>query len=502
MNRIKNIDKMKQTLFTIVALSLFLLGSCNRTKETVITGQIIGNADKVVYSNPNQGTCFSGFRDTIQVDENGNFELRFNLKRPSFIQIWSSEPRKECKLLLEPDNNYNILIDTEKGIEIFGANEAGQRLYSALPNPSFIEMQIGKDLREENSLTAIRGKIQDMKSEELAKFKKLLDENKITSSFFELIQKDRDCYFASLESRISQIKIYALLLRSESEKFILENGDDLLENLKNIYAQYSLDNKDILISSFWFEYAQNYIRDYVQFSKEDFNMDSFRELYNNGTIHTFIISEAKKHLTGKFLEFCQATYLYFTGIQKKFEKELIALFEQFKKDYPNSEYAKYIQPYIDVIVDFYNKVDRDFSENITFVENFENINTLEELFKPMKGKKIYVDVWATWCVPCKEEFKHSERLKQILKEKDIQMLYISIDREIEDAQWKNLIKYYNLEGKHIRVNENLKNKLHYQYDEKSGMIVIPWYILIDEEGNILQKQAKRPSQIVLGEDMF
>ena len=155
-----------------------------------------------------------------------------------------------------------------------------------------------------------------------------------------------------------------------------------------------------------------------------------------------------------------------------------------------------------MIVDFYNKVDRDFSENITFVENFENINTLEELFKPMKGKKIYVDVWATWCVPCKEEFKHSERLKQILKEKDIQMLYISIDREIEDAQWKNLIKYYNLEGKHIRVNENLKNKLHYQYDEKSGMIVIPWYILIDEEGNILQKQAKRPSQIVSGEDMF
>jgi len=489
---------MKQTFFTIVALLLFLLGSCSRAKETVITGQLIGNANKVIYSNPNQGTCFAGFRDTIQVDENGKFVLKFNLKQPAFIEIRSSEVRKDCKLLIEPNNDYNILIDTEKGIEISGANEEGQRLYATFPNPSFIEMQIGKDLKEENSLITIHEKKQDMKNEDLRKFKELLNENKITNSFFELIKKDRDCYYASLESEISQIKIYA---KSESEKFILEKGDDLFENLKNIYTQYPPDNKDLLISSFWSEYAENYIRGYVQFLKEDYKMNSFRKLYGNGTIHTFIINEAKKHLTGKSLEFFQATYLYTAGIQNRFEKELIALFEQFKKDYPKSEYVKYIQPYIDVIVDFQNKIAHNSSENIILIENSESINTLAELIEPMKGRKIYIDVWATWCGPCKEEFKYSEALKPILKEKDIQILYISVDEDWAESQWRDLIKYYNLEGKHVRANENLSKELHFLYDV-SGRFAIPWYILIDEEGNILQKHAKRPSEIVSGKNIF
>jgi len=360
-------------------------------------------------------------------------------------------------------------------------------------------MQIGS-LGNENSLAVIHEKIQDIKNEEIEKFKQLLDENKISTSFFELIQKDRDCYYASLESRISQLKMYDFSL-NDSEKFILENGDDLLKNLESIYTKYLPDNKDLLISSFWEEYAQKFIEEYVQFSKKDFNVESIRELYNNGTIHTFIIDEAKKNLTGKSLEFFRATYIYRVSIQKKFEKELIALFEQFKKDYPKSEYSKYIKPHIDKIVDFHDKIERDFSENISFIENAENVNTLAEAIESMKGKKIYIDVWATWCGPCKEEFKHSEALKQILKDKDIQMLYISIDREQEDEQWKNLIKYYNLEGKHIRTNENFRLELYHKYDG-SGGIAIPWYILIDEEGNILQKHAKRPSQIVSGEDIF
>ena len=491
---------MKKVFFTIGVFSLLLFVSCNRAKETVITGQIIEHADKVIYTNPNDGTCYAGFRDTVQVDENGNFELKFNLKRSSFIVLWTSQARKDCKLLLEPGGNYHILIDTKKEIAISGTNEEGQRLYATLPNPSLVSMQTSS-LEKESSLTVIREKIQDMKNEELEKFKELLDENKISVSFYKLIQNDRDCYFATLESLILGTKMIGLV-RSGNKNYILENGDNLLKNLENVYTQYRLDNKDLLISSFWAEYAEYFIQGYVQISKEDFSVESFRELYGSGTFNTFMINDAKKNLTGKSLEFLQATYIYQASLQQKFEKELIALFDQFKKDYPKSEYTNYIQPYIDLIVDFYNKIDRDFSENIMFVENFENINTLEELIEPMKGKMIYIDVWATWCGPCKEEFKYSEALKQILIEKDIQMLYISIDRESDDAQWKKLIKYYNLEGKHIRVNENLSTELYYKYDEKSGTIFIPWYILIDEEGNILQKHAKNPSQIVSGEDLF
>ena len=122
----------------------------------------------------------------------------------------------------------------------------------------------------------------------------------------------------------------------------------------------------------------------------------------------------------------------------------------------------------------------------------------------MKGKKIYIDVWATWCGPCLKEHELSGALRKILKEKDIQLVYISIDQKNRDSQWKELIKYYNLEGSHIRANENFTKELLGRFNQKTEdlTISIPWYILIDEEGNIIREHAKRPSQIVSGEDLF
>jgi len=490
---------MNKFFLILGAVSLFLFNSC-ATKETVITGKIVGNVTKVAYSNPNEGICYAGFRDTVTVDENGNFELRFQLKQPTFIFLWNSG--KQCKLLLESGNKYHVLFDAEN-VEISGANEEGHRLYATFPNPSFISMQ-ARSFENENSLTGIREKINEMKGEELRQFQKLLDDRKISASFFEIICRDRNCYYASLECSVSQAKI-SHLIQNEKKPYILENGDNLIENLKNIYTQYPPNGADLLISSFWSEYAQDFIENYNLFLKEDFDIQSARELYESGTWNTFIVNESKKHLTGKNLEVFWATYIYQKSIQLKFEKELISLFEQLEKDYPKSEYSKYIKPFIDKIVDYHDKIENS-SENIVFVENYENINTLAEVVKSLKGKKIYVDVWASWCGPCKKEFDHSEALKKILKDKDVQMLYISIDMDGYDSKWKELIKYYNLEGMHMRANLEFHGELAKIYNSEntpeSFSITIPWYILIDEDGNIIQKEAKRPSQIVSGEDLF
>lgn len=490
---------MKQLFFIIT--SLFFFCSCVE-KETIITGKIVGNADKLIYSNPNEGTCFTGFRDTINSDENGNFELKFKLKQPSFIELWTSEKRKDVKLLLEKGKKYHIIIDVENenAPEISGDNNEGQHLYSSLPNPSFISMQ-NKELQKEKSLAVIHEKIEEIKSEEVREFQKLFDENKISKSFFDLIKMDRDCYYASLESVISLIKMSSLT-PSEDGGYILDNGENLLESIEKIYTQYSPAKSDFLISSFWPEYAEYFVMAYPKVFKKDFDIETLKGLYKTGQLNTFYINESKKHLTGKSLEFFQACFIYKVSIQKEFERELISLFEQFKKDYPTSEYTRYIQPYIDEVIDYYEKVERNYGDDISFVEEFESVNTLKELIEPLVGKMIYIDVWATWCGPCKREFKHSEGLKKILKENDIQALYISLDSEEKDSKWREMIKYYNLEGKHIRANEKLNQELRTLYNEKSGVISIPWYILIDEKGNILKKHAKKPSEIISEKSIF
>ena len=126
-------------------------------------------------------------------------------------------------------------------------------------------------------------------------------------------------------------------------------------------------------------------------------------------------------------------------------------------------------------------------DTVIFIENSENINTLAELVKPMRGRKIFIGIWATWCGPCIAQFRYSKALRKILNDNDIQMLYVSVDRESFHQQWKNMIQLHNLTGKHIRANEYLARYL------QRG---VPRYMLIDEEGNIIQKYAQWPSQIV------
>ena len=490
---------MKQITF-IIALFYLSLSGCSK-KETIITGQFTGESKILIYSVPTSGMCYPlGFNDTIKLDEKGNFSLKITMNQPAFIYIWNEEPFKQVKLLVEQGENYHIVMDIEKEIEISGANGKGQMLYATLPDPSFVQFEV-KDLQNDSSLISIHDKIEGLKQTDLSKFKELLDNKEISKSYFNLIQADRDCYYASLEAMVSLLRIYRLV---RSETGLSGVGNDLLENLKKIYTLYPPDDERFIFSFFWNEYVELYVKDYNQFIKKDFDVQDFRDLSEKGELNTFFINESKKYLTGKMLEFFQAKYIHYVSYRNNYEKELISLFEQFDKDYPNSEYSKYIKPYIDKNTLYHQVNENLFDDAVIFMDNYENINTLEEAIKPLKGKKIYIDVWAMWCSPCKEEFKNNKALKKILADNDIQQLYISIDDEQRKQQWKEGIILYELAGTHIHANKELSNDLRKRYsgNPEKPYITIPWYILIDEEGNIVEEYAKSPSQIISEGSIF
>jgi thiol-disulfide isomerase/thioredoxin len=226
------------------------------------------------------------------------------------------------------------------------------------------------------------------------------------------------------------------------------------------------------------------------------------EMTEKGLGRTLMIDDSKKYFTGNVFEYFWAFFmhdqLFALGTR---DEEVITLFEQFQKEYPNSQYSKYIKPYVDNVVKYHQIIKNPFGEEIKFLENYENVNTLEDAIKTLKGKAIYVDVWASWCGPCKAEFAHNAELKKVLDEKDISILYISIDDDTRNAQWLNDIKYYNLAGTHIRVNKLFDSDLRRLFD-KNGGLAIPWYILIDKDGNILDLDAGSPSQLVPGKKII
>lgn len=109
--------------------------------------------------------------------------------------------------------------------------------------------------------------------------------------------------------------------------------------------------------------------------------------------------------------------------------------------------------------------------------------------KDLKGKVIYLDVWATWCGPCIAEIPASKKLQQeFSSEESIQFLNVSIDRNKSD--WEKFIEDDNTwKGLHIIVEPDKIQSLYTTYK----LFGVPAYILIDKSGNIVNMKAPRPS---------
>ena len=139
----------------------------------------------------------------------------------------------------------------------------------------------------------------------------------------------------------------------------------------------------------------------------------------------------------------------------------------------------------------------EINEKIKIVEALETdfftfINTT------FPNKRLYIDLWATWCGPCKLEFSITpKKFHSVLEKYNIEPVYLSIDEENKKNIWKTLVQQLKLEGTHAILNKELiKSIQEIIFDGKD--LIIPRYILIDEKGKILSTDAPRPSDPILG----
>jgi thiol-disulfide isomerase/thioredoxin len=126
----------------------------------------------------------------------------------------------------------------------------------------------------------------------------------------------------------------------------------------------------------------------------------------------------------------------------------------------------------------------------------KSINTFAELASRFSGKAFFIDCYATWCSPCIEEFKYKDELIEFLNGQNIELVYISFNRKLDDSKWLNFIKENKLIGYHMRTNEDFRNDF-MQKTEFNGQL--PTYMLINENGIIVENNAIRPSN---GKELF
>ena len=109
-----------------------------------------------------------------------------------------------------------------------------------------------------------------------------------------------------------------------------------------------------------------------------------------------------------------------------------------------------------------------------------------KLIEPYKGKIILLDVWGTWCGPCKAALKNSQEEYERLNPYDIVYLYLA--NSSDEESWKNVIKEYNVTGDNV-VHYNLPAEQQAAIENYLGVNSYPTYKLIDRNGNILGVNA-------------
>lgn len=114
-----------------------------------------------------------------------------------------------------------------------------------------------------------------------------------------------------------------------------------------------------------------------------------------------------------------------------------------------------------------------------------DINGREYTLDDFKGKYLYIDIWATWCQPCRQELPYLKALEEQFKGRDITFLSLSADSD--KSKWEARIKEGDMTGVQLYLGNNSDFLTAY------GISGIPRFILLDRDGRIINSEMTRPS---------
>ena len=111
--------------------------------------------------------------------------------------------------------------------------------------------------------------------------------------------------------------------------------------------------------------------------------------------------------------------------------------------------------------------------------------TFSSIIESHKNKTILINVWATWCKDCIDDFPVEKALQQEFP--DVSFVFLSLDRS--EAAWKRGIKKYSLKGDHYFMKSGPDGPF-WKFLNSNWT---PRYLVVDKQSNIKLFKAKSAS---------
>ncbi|WP_313255069.1 TlpA disulfide reductase family protein [Empedobacter sp.] len=109
-----------------------------------------------------------------------------------------------------------------------------------------------------------------------------------------------------------------------------------------------------------------------------------------------------------------------------------------------------------------------------------------------KGKYVYMDIWATWCGPCKVQIPFMKELEKQYHDAPIYFVSVSLDKLEDKPIWEKMVRENQMSG--VQLFAGREDNFGFDYKIE----YIPTFIILDKEGNIMIDRAPAPMDYQTG----
>lgn len=451
-------------LFSLSLAGLFALTACQESKETAPvdyaifsgaienanTEEVVLLATNYVYKIPVQED--GSFSDTVQIDEHNFFTCRIGVETTA--------------LHLAKGDSIHLTMNTELFDESIIYTGKGAEENNLLASRYLLNEELSGDVQ--GIFSQNEGKFIEHIEDVRTKNEKLIQESGASEAFKSLQMADAKYGFAS--TLMNYESYHGYFIQNREYKVSDTISSQMPEfDINDIAAYKSSPNFRNLASA--------------SISKKVNNADEDEEV-----AYLSRLQEVMNDVTEPFIkeEIINNNFAY--SLLRP-EDELQANYDFLMANTQNEEYK---EEYTDKFERLKKLVKGMPSPVFTDYENHKGGTTS---LADLQGKYTYIDVWATWCGPCKREIPYLKEIEEEYRDKNIQFVSTSIDRAQDHDTWVDMVTEKELSGVQLMADKDWKSEFVVNY----AIDGIPRFILVDPDGNIVSADAPRPSDPTLKE---
>ncbi|MCF8297821.1 MAG: TlpA family protein disulfide reductase [Saprospiraceae bacterium] len=442
---------MKKITLLLLCTSLFSFGQ-NELSYVLYSGNI-KNTNELIIKIINHDNSFI---KEVTIDKSGNFMDTLFIAMPGtyFFQIG----RSYSTMFLRKGYNLNVSIDSDDFYKSIHYKGKGSEVNNFQVAKGILKNELVGDAKE-FFVVPIDDFLRKIKKNKEA-FLALLEESGLTGNDKEIQRK--------------LIEYDYLLTRYNYDKFVhyhTKKHPELPSDYYSPILQMDIDDEESFIND----------KSYRSLIIENWRLTSTEALKKDPNISLIeLAANAIKDIKSEKIKDQIVSMLF---------RQISLNNENYENDYTKILALLSDDKMKEKLTSRYNSINTTKPEMVSADFNYENHKGGKTSLRDLKGKLLYIEVWATWCGPCKKEIPALKALIEEYRGKNIEFVSISVDSKKDYDKWRTMVAEENVGGVQLFADNSFDSEFIKFY----GIGMIPRSIMLDVNGKIITQKAPRPS---------